>query len=195
VKRYSDAFGVSIETATEQEVWRLTGRALRAFLTKAVSRDAPFDRWNAGDDSAMSEKQKRGYALFEGKARCGACHSGPLFSDFSFHNVSTSPPDSNGSRADEGRYLVTKDPKDRGKFLTPTLRGVSSTLPYFHDGSQAALPNVVRFFASFAVEKDPLRDPAFQSSLALTDDEVSEIVAFLGALQGDDVAATIQPPK
>ncbi len=104
---YQSAFGVDIRTLAPTDVWSLTGRALRAFVTQVVSRDAPFDRWNAGDDSALDASALRGLALFRGSGRCVACHSGPFFTDFAFHNLSTSPPRADGTRADEGHYEVT----------------------------------------------------------------------------------------
>src|SRR6185369_13379241 len=106
----------------------------------------PFDRWNAGDDAAMNAAAVRGLTLF--RAECIACHSGPLFSDFRFHNVSTSPPDASGMRADEGRFRVTGVEADHGAFLTPTLRHVSNTSPYLHDGSQTTLAAVIRHLTS-----------------------------------------------
>src|SRR5205085_2916492 len=113
--------------------WKLVGRALAAFVRLAASRDAAFDRWNAGDDGAMSAAAVRGLDLFRGKGRCVLCHAGPLLTDFGFHNVSSAPPGVDGERADEGRFLVTGREPDRGKFLTPTLRGAWDTAPYFHD--------------------------------------------------------------
>jgi cytochrome c peroxidase len=194
VKLFKDAYGQDITTLDPSEVWKLTGRALRAFVRKAVSRNAAFDKWNAGDDKAITDKQKKGFELFEGKGRCGTCHSGPFFTDFAFHNLSSSPPDATGKRADEGRYEVTHDAKDRGKFLTPTLRGVFASQPYFHDGTMVSLQSVMTFLSSADVTKDPLHDPLFDTPIALSEDEIDQIVDFLRTLRGEDVAGTIQPP-
>lgn len=194
VSLFQAAFSTDITTASDEQVWRLTGRALRAFLTAAVSSDSAFDAWNAGDDTAMTPRQQQGYELFEGKARCGGCHSGPLFSDFRFHNISSELPDASGVRADEGRFLVSGDPNDRGAFLTPSLRGVFATDPYFHDGSALTLAEVVRFKISAAAAADPLADPLMRSPPALSEDEVQAIVEFLKALRGRDVAASFAPP-
>ncbi len=191
---FNTAFGQDITALPPADVYRLTGRALLAFIRVAVSRNAAFDRWNAGDDTAMTAKQIRGYQLFEGKAGCGHCHAGPLFTDFAFHNVSSSLPDGNGNRPDEGRYGVTHDPSDRGAFLTPSLRGVFATDPYFHDGSMITLQKVIRFKTSDAATQDPLHDPAFNKSHDLTDEEIDELVDFLRTLRGEDVASQITPP-
>ncbi|MFO0760249.1 MAG: cytochrome c peroxidase [Byssovorax sp.] len=191
---FQEAFAEDIAQADPARVWLLTARALRAFLTKVISRDAAFDRWNAGDDTAMSAAAQRGLALFDGKARCSGCHGGPLFTDFAFHNVSTAPPGPDGSRADEGRSLVTGDAGDRGKFLTPTLRSAYQTGPYFHDGSVFTLQQVIRHKASAAVTADPLHDAIFDAPLDLTDDEIADLVQLLGALRGADIRAEITEP-
>src|SRR5690606_33170207 len=69
------------------------GKALEAYTRKLVSRDAPFDRYVAGDTNAISESAKRGLKLFVGKAACVECHSGPNFHDDEFHNVGVPAPD------------------------------------------------------------------------------------------------------
>ena len=189
---YQDAFGVDIHRLDAKAVWALTGRALRAFVTQAVSRDGPFDRWNAGDDSAMDASAVRGLAVFKGAGRCIACHHGPFLSDFSFHNLSTAWR-ADGTRSDEGRFLVTGDDADRGKFLTPTLRQTYDTSPYFHDGSRPGLRDVLRHLASAAVCADPNHDPVFDAPLALSAGDMSDLIAFIKALRAP-LTATITPP-
>lgn len=190
---FQSAFAVDISALPADKVWRLTGRALAAFIRLAVSRDAPFDRWNAGEDQAMSAAAVRGLAVFRGPGRCLACHSGPLFTDFGFHNLSTSPPDQTGKRADEGRFLITGREADRGAFLTPTLRASYDTAPYLHDGSIGSLRGVIRHLSSAAVTADPNHDPYFNSAITLSDDQIDDLVEFLGALRGQPVTA-IEPP-
>lgn len=143
---------------------------------------APFDRWNAGDDGAMSAAAVRGLELFRGEARCIGCHSGPFFSDFDFHNLSVSPPRADGSRADEGRFLVTHREEDRGKFLTPTLRAAWDTAPYFHDGSADRLLDVVAHFSSPEVRADPNHDALVDQPLS--PDQMDDLVTFMKALRG-----------
>ncbi|HET9240649.1 MAG TPA: cytochrome c peroxidase [Oligoflexus sp.] len=181
---YREAFGVDPMNLSQEEIWRLTGQALAVFIRIAVSRDAAFDRWNAGDDTAIPEAAKRGAELFVGKARCVACHSGPFFSDFKFHNISSSPPNAEGARADEGRYTVTGLEKDRGAFLTPTLRSVARSSPYFHNGSQTRLVNVIRHKTGENARKDPLHDPILAQTTALSDADINDLVAFLKTLDG-----------
>jgi cytochrome c peroxidase len=187
------AFDVDPTALSPTDLWELVGRALRAFLAPAVSRDAPFDRWNAGDDGALDASARRGLDLFRGPGRCATCHQGPLFTDYSFHNVSSSPPASDGSRLDEGRWLVTHDPRDRGAFLTPTLRQAYDTSPYFHDGSRPGLRDVVTFLASPAVLADPLHDPVLDPPIVLSEEDVTDLVAFLKSLRGAPVQG-LDPP-
>lgn len=195
VPRFAEAFGEDITALPPEAVWSLGGRALRAFLRGATSRDAPFDRWNAGDDAALSPAALRGLAVFRGAGQCVLCHSGPFFTDFSFHNVSTAPPDATGARADEGRYLVTGLEGDRGAFLTPTLRGVIDTSPYFHDGNHATLRKVLTHFSSESVLSDPLRDPIFESPLPLSEADIDDLVELLRALRGAPVGESLGPPS
>lgn len=188
VPLFQQAFGQDIGALSEDEIWRLAGKAMAVYIRIAVSRDSAFDKWNAGDDSAMGEDAIRGLGLFRGKAGCNLCHSGPLFTDFQFHNIATSPPGQDGARADEGRYLVTQKEADRGAFLTPTLRSASMTSPYLHDGSEASIAKVIARKSSAATRAlDPNHDPALDALPDLTDDEVTDIVAFIKALKGAEI--------
>lgn len=191
---FQEAFAQHLNAQTPAEVWKLTGRALAAFMRRAISTNAPFDRWNAGDDSAMSEKALRGFELFRGRAGCFLCHSGPLFSDFLFHNVSTSLPNAEGKRADEGRFGVSAKAEDHAAFLTPTLRGAYDTQPYFHDGSVLFLRDAVRHFGSEAALADSQHDALLLAMTLLNEGELEEIVAFIGALRGEAPGEEISPP-
>lgn len=189
VKVYQDAFGQDITKLTPEEVWLLTGKALAVFIRVAVSRDSAFDKWNAGDDKAIGEDAIRGLVLFRGKGLCVACHSGPLLTDYQFHNVSTSPPGADGKRADEGRYKVTTKEEDRGAFLTPSLRGRADTSPYFHNASQTKFAGVIRHLTTDEGRKDPRHDPVLDSMVPLTDAETADLVAFLRTLRGAKLPA------
>jgi cytochrome c peroxidase len=199
VGAYQKAFGEDITSQSPDAIWRLTGRALRTLVAQAISRDSAFDRWNAGDDAAMPESAVRGLAVFRGKGRCIACHSGPFLTDFGFHNLSTSLPGPDGKRKDEGRYYLTQVEADRGRFLTPTLRGVYDTGPYFHDGllpsgvTAGGLSDVIGFLNSPQVAADPNHDPVFSSPLGLKQAESDDLLAFLKALRGAR-SPTILPP-
>jgi cytochrome c peroxidase len=114
------------------------------------------------------------------------CHNGPNFSDGLFHNVSTSPPGPGGMRADEGRARVTGDPADGGKFLTPTLRQIGMTSPYFHDGSALTLSDVLDHLDAHTGD-DPNHDPLVGTPLGLTAEEKFQLYAFLKTLRSPPV--------
>jgi cytochrome c peroxidase len=194
VPLFREAFGVELDALDAPGAWRVVGRALRAFVAQSVvSRDAAFDRWNAGDDAAMSASAVRGLEVFRGRGRCVACHRGPMFTDFAFHNLSTTTPRADGTYPDEGRVEVTGRPADRGAFLTPTLRSAYDTSPYFHDGRTLNLRAVLEFLRSPAVSADPNHDAIFDTPLSLSDDDVTDLIAFLRALRGTPVAPAASP--
>jgi cytochrome c peroxidase len=154
-------------------------KAIAAFERTVLSGPSPFDKYMAGDKTAMSAAAIRGLRVFNGKAQCRTCHKGPIFSDQSFHNVGVGMdrPD-----PDVGREAVTKDPRDRGKFKTPTLRNVALTWPYLHDGSAKTLEEVVEFYDRGGVQNPTL--DIFISPIGLSADEKADLVAFLEALTG-----------
>jgi cytochrome c peroxidase len=186
---FQQVFGENIGTLTPPEVWRLAGKAVATYLRVAVSRDSAFDRWNAGDGAAMNDGAVRGLALFRGRAQCARCHSGPLFSDFQFHNVSTALPDEAGVRADDGRAHVTHLAEDGGKFLTPMLRTVALTSPYLHDGSETTIAKVIRRKTGAKGRSDPNHDAILEDAPDLTNAEIDDIVAFLKTLTGKPLDA------
>ncbi|MCE9575357.1 MAG: hypothetical protein K8W52_19555 [Deltaproteobacteria bacterium] len=190
---FQQAFGEDITTATPARTWRLAGLAMAVYIRIAVSRDSDFDAWNAGDDAAISDAAKRGAVLFTGKAKCVLCHSGPLLSDFKFHNVSTSVPDASGQRPDDGRFLVTGVEEDRGAFLTPMLRSAARTSPYLHDGSQVSIAKVIEHFTSASGQADPLNDLNLLEPLS--QGEIDDLVQFIKSLDGAPIPiADLAPP-
>jgi cytochrome c peroxidase len=162
-------------------------QAIAAFERTVVQPDTPYDRYLDGDRKAMSKEAVRGMMLFNGKGHCTVCHSGPYFSDGRFHNLGVGY--ANGKFADEGRIVVTKDPKDLGAFKTPGLRGVAETPPYLHDGSEPTLEAVIDFYNRGGV-RNPMLDPAIVP-LGLTQAEKRDLVEFMKALSGPPVAQTV----
>lgn len=196
VARFKAAFDQDLTKLDAKAIWSLTGRALAHFLRRAVSQNSAFDRYNAGDDTALNEQEVSGLSLFRGKARCVTCHNGPFFTDYQFHNISSELPTEGGLREDEGRFLVTGKDADKGKFLTPSLRNCYDTAPYFHDGTLNGLSDVIMHFASSAATADPLHDPAADAPPTLTDAEVKDIRAFLRSLRGEQLdLETLAPPR
>jgi cytochrome c peroxidase len=151
-----------------------------------VDGGSPIDRYAAGDSSALSESARRGLVLFQGKAGCGLCHAGPNLTDEEFHNTGVAfRPDEarrTGTLTDEGRFAVTHAAADRGAFKTPTLREISRTAPYMHDGSFSTLAEVIEYYDSGG-QKNPALDPKLRP-LHLTPAEKRDILGFLGALEG-----------
>ena len=154
-------------------------KAIAAFERTVLSGPSPYDRFMAGDRTAMSDSAMRGRELFNGKAGCHACHEGPMLSDQSFHNIGGGL---DRSDPDVGREAVTHDPADRGKFKTPTLRNVALTWPYLHDGSAPRLADVIELYDRGGVP-NPTLDPRIKP-LGLTDAEQASLVAFLESLTG-----------
>ncbi len=171
---YRDAFAsVWAGGVTEQNL----SFALAAFVRGLVLGDSPVDRFQAGDEGALTAAQKAGLWLYESKGGCWQCHSGPNLSDEGFHNTGIGVID---GRPEEGRFAVTGDERDRGGFKTPTLRGVAATAPYMHDGSLASLEDVVAFYGRGG-NPNPRLDRRLRK-LELTAAERANLVAFLRAL-------------
>ena len=150
----------------------------------------------AHDQGKLPEAAARGWALFTGKAGCISCHTGQDLTDEAFHNVGVGVPKDGkvAEGVDRGRGKVTGRAEDDFKFRTPTLRNVSRTAPYFHDGSVASLEEAVRLMAGGGVAGAPGRDPLLQDR-KLSDAEVRDIVAFLETLTCDGkIGPSAQPP-
>lgn len=154
-------------------------KAIAAFERTIVSGPSPYDLHLMGDESALSAAAKRGLRLFNGKGHCISCHSGPSFSDQSFHNLGVGM---DKEDPDRGRFDHTKDPADTGKFKTPTLRNVAMTPPYLHDGSAKTLRDVVDLYDRGGVPNPHL--DRLMLPLTLTAREKDDLVAFLEALTG-----------
>src|SRR2546421_2826909 len=128
-------------------------KAIASFERTLVSADSPFDRWQQGEEGAVSESAKRGFLLFTGKARCSLCHQPPNFTDNGFHNIGLK---NNGEPEDVGRYAHLKIAILKGAFKTPTLRDVDLTAPYMHNGVYHTLEEVVEHYVRGGDAKDNL---------------------------------------
>lgn len=149
-------------------------KAIAAFERTILSGDAPYDRFKAGDQTALSEAAQRGLKLFNGKANCSSCHSGPNFMDGAFHNLGVN---FDKETPDFGRHVVSKFEGDKGAFKTPTLREIHRTAPYMHDGSHKTLEEVVDYYDKGGTPNDYLDEEIFE--LKLTAQEKADIVTFL----------------
>ncbi len=129
----------------------------------------------------VSDSAKRGRDLFfSEKSNCTACHVGANFTDEKFHNIGVGM---DKKMADLGRYIVTKDEKDKGAFKTPTIRNVAQTAPYMHDGSQKTLEEVVEWYAKGGHPNPHLSDKI--KKLDLTAQDKQDLVEYMKALTGD----------
>ena len=170
-KRFRDAFGS--EGITKDRL----ATALAAFQRSLLLGNSPVDAFVDGDTAQLSESAKQGLWLFESKANCWKCHSGKNYSDEKFHNTGVSW---GATPLDLGRFEFTKKDDDRGRFKTPSLRGVAKTAPYMHDGSIKTLEEVVAFYSKGG-NGNPQLDPVLKP-LNLSEREQKDLVAFLKAL-------------
>jgi cytochrome c peroxidase len=155
-------------------------KALAAFQRSLIARESPFDRWLAGDTTAMNARQLKGFKLFldPQKGACAACHQPPNFTDNGFHNLGLA---SHGEKDPlPGRGKHRNIPIMDGAFKTPALRDVALTAPYFHDGSARTLAEVVDHYIKGGEVTRNL-SPSFRKAI-LTPDEKADLIAFLEAL-------------
>ena len=163
--------------------------ALAAFERTLVARNAPVDRYDAGDRSALGDPARRGKELFFGRARCATCHSGPNFTDGLFHNTGVVGDDLGRAAFDRvGEFQMRPYPffQMRRAFKTPGLRNVALTAPYQHDGSEGSLAEVVRFYNLGGRDPQSYGKALDIRGLHLLDAELDDLVAFLNALTSSD---------
>jgi len=165
-------------------------KAIAAFERTVLSGNSPYDKYQDGDESALSDAQKRGMQKFD-DAGCATCHAPELFSNFRFYNAGVSW---DKETPDVGLMEVTKKESDKGKFRVPMLRDVAKTAPYFHDGSAATLEEAVALMAAGGRD-NPNLDRMFRPvrEAKLTEADQKDIVAFLNALSGE--FPVVDPPE
>ncbi len=172
-------------------------KSIASFERTVVSGNSPFDRWKYGhDDRAVSDSVKRGFVVFSSKDKgnCTACHEigekYALFTDNKFHNIGIGA--DIDKLADEGRYAVTKNEADRGTFKTPSLRNISLTGPYMHDGSLKTLKDVIDFYIGGGNSNAHL-DKNIRVLDFLSGQERADLQAFLESLSGE-MPPNVGPP-
>jgi cytochrome c peroxidase len=206
------------------------GLAIDLYESTLVSDQTPFDRFLAGDNAALTDEEKQGFAIFDGGGKCSNCHGGAELTNASVENVQSQPleamemGDGRMATYDNGFYNIgvrpTEDDKGLGgtdpfgnplsmtklaavagkivadgAFKVPSLRNVALTAPYFHNGGQATLRQVVDFYSrggDFAAHNAENFDVDV-SPLGLNDRERDELVAFLNALTDPRVARQSAP--
>lgn len=188
--------GISLVTIT---------RALASFERVLISGNSPWDRYSAGDASALSDSAKRGLELFNSETlECYHCHAGFNFADSvthasagvadaPFHNTGLYNLDGNGAypAGNTGLIEVTGRAGDMGRFRAPSLRNVTVTAPYMHDGSIATLRDVITHYAQGGRSKrqtgmlSPLQSDLVRG-FTLSAQETDDLLAFLSALTDDE---------
>lgn len=199
------------------------GKALHAHLRRLISKNAPFDRYVAGDYSALSQSAKNGLKLFVGKAGCDQCHKSPHFSDDDFHNTGLAAFGAGINTMEKGRYdrvdflrnyefnsnsrwsddrntgrldKLVKDPSLIGAWRTKGLRQIAETGPFMHTGQFRTLEECIDFYnnGGHANGFQGVKDKLMKP-LNLTSTEQADLVSFLKSLTGQQVpAAILQKP-
>ncbi|MCA8967991.1 MAG: hypothetical protein KDC48_24130, partial [Planctomycetes bacterium] len=156
--------------------------ALASYQRTLIPDQSKFDQVARGQAN-FTQLEQQGWGAFNSpQSRCNVCHAGPLLADNQFRNLGIRP-----ITEDQGRFEVTGQPQDRGRFKTPSLRNVALRERYFHTGFAADLPAVLAFYdgdgGAFPQNKDPLLTglnvpaqvrPAIQALLnTLTDPRVA----------------------
>jgi cytochrome c peroxidase len=186
VDEFKAAFGTS-EITIDQ-----VAQAIAAFERTIVTTDSPFDRYALGDHQALTELEKRGLEIYNGKGHCSCCHWGPAFSDGRFHNLGV--PSTDPAKPDLGRSEISERAADTGAFKTPTMRDVGLRPPYLHTGAENTLEDVIVFYNKGGGLQDRNLDP-MMVPLGLSRSEITALVAFLrtGLTSLNEGVAKVQP--
>lgn len=213
VKRFNKVFGD--EWPKVNNTWK----AIAAFERTMIHNNTPFDKYMRGDKSALSTEQKRGLALFQGKANCIECHNGPLLTDEKYYNLGVPRAEEwldqglaqitfryeqyakgvtekmyRTIKDDAGLYYRTKQKRDKGKFRTPPLRYTAYTAPYMHNGKFFDFEEVVDFYnEGGGTNEFAASKSRLLKPLGLSDQEKEDLAAFLESLSGPEIE--MQTPK
>ena len=210
-KTYQELFSSAYPDKLLQEMSIVDlGNAIAHYEELAfATRNTPWDHYLEGKTDVISGEAKKGAIIFYGKGKCVACHSGALFSDFNFHGLAVpqTGPGVDNSGEDLGRFHATGDPRDKYKFRTPPLRNVTVTTPYFHDGVAQTLEQVIRHHMNPLFRADKYREdggfamsmekinavsPILAEGTVLSDQEVKNLIDFLGALEDSPIEDLVQ---
>ncbi len=177
VKEFREAFPGEQVITGEQ-----IGKAIASFERTILSGNSPYDRFVAGDPSAMGESAQRGMAIFKDVKRgnCETCHVSFNFTDENYNNIGVGMA---SEMPDLGRFRSSRLEGHQGAFKTPTLREVAATAPYMHDGSQRTLEEVVLFYEQGG-HMNKWLSPKIRP-FKLTSREREDLIAFMEALSGE----------
>jgi cytochrome c peroxidase len=175
---YAPKFSAAFPGEADPITYNNMANAIGAFERTLVTPSA-YDRWLKGEDAALTAEQRAGLQTFVDTG-CTSCHSGPALGGQMYMKLGVVQP---YETKDEGRFMVTQNEADRKVFKVPSLRNITETAPYLHDGSIATLPEMVGVMAKVQLGKE------------LPPEQVQSIVAFLGALKADLPAERIAKPE
>jgi len=171
-KMFFDAFG--IPEATEDRMLK----ALSQYMVMLISNNAKYDSVKRGE-ARFTEEEAAGYQVFQNK--CNTCHNEPLFTDNSFRNIGLPL----GELKDSGRITFTKVASDFNRFKVPSLRNLSYTKPYMHDGRFNSLDKVLDHYQvgiANMVNLDPALQNNGQKGIQLSVEERKSLIAFFKTL-------------
>ena len=149
--------------------------------------DTRYDKYVGGDKTALTDQEQRGLDVFLGKGMCSTCHAPPYFSTAMatpggfYVDIGIGTKGVPDDKVDVGRMAVTKNPMDWAAFKPPSLRNITRSAPYFHDGSVAKLEDAVKLMAGGG--SDNKNKTSLLADRNLTDAERADLIAFLGALE------------
>jgi len=190
IKGYQELFKVAYPASKGVIKKDYLAKAIASFERTVVSTIAPFDKYAMGDKKAISKAAKKGFELFKGKAHCIDCHDGFNFSDGSFHNIGLNDGELNGKEL--GRYLTKRRASWYGVMKTPTLRDVTKSAPYMHDGSVKTLTEATHVCGNGGrYEHNVKNKSTFMVDRKLTKSDINHITSFLKSLEGPDMKLTI----
>jgi cytochrome c peroxidase len=155
-------------------------QAIASYERTIISGDTAWDRWKAGDNTAITMSAYRGWNIFQA-IRCNNCHDGVLFTDQQYHNIGIGM---DQKEPDPGRGKVTNKPEDTGAFKTPTLRDIARSAPYFHDGSAKTLEEAVDIMLGGGKE-NPFLDKKNLQPHKLLPEQREDLLNFLRSLSVD----------
>ena len=167
---FKAAFGTSVINSQRML------KALAQFTGSIISANSKYDKVLRGEDK-FTPAEEKGYTFF--KAKCATCHTEPLFTDNSFRNNGL---DVNPFLNDYGRMRITNDKKDSLKFKVPSLRNISLTFPYMHDGRIYSIGQVIDHYSKGININQPTLDSALKNRIAISNAEKNQLIYFLFTL-------------
>jgi cytochrome c peroxidase len=209
------AFNDALLLRSQDRFTSVLGQAIQAYETTLIPSQTKFDSYLAGDITALSDQQKAGLAVFQGRGNCMSCHAGTELTDASaryfaqhgplnsdggdqgFHNIGVRPTENDLGRAGVGPAGVSFSESgskfDRGAFKTPSLRNLKLSAPYFHNGGAASVHDVIDFYERHGTFDNPEKSAQMSRIELLSDDHAALEDFLLNGLLDCRVAVNSAP--